>query len=125
MNRWVDEVIMSERHKKLLVLERALNVKFIEVKQGTPCFLSTGKEIPAECVYYRTDALPDGLYKASENTCGGPEESACTVGYPAEKCVTSGVYSPGKCARYIFYPIDDVTLHVSVDQLLSLMEVVV
>jgi hypothetical protein len=90
----------------------------VTVKDGEAFNETTSEMIPLKDVMYQSLPL-DGVYLATEATCGG----SCSVGIPAPKCVKKGIYSSTKCAVYSLSKTKDTdSLHITVGDLKKLVE---
>ena len=68
--------------------------KAITVKDGVATDHMKREPIPVEHLAYRR-VPSDGIYTASEATCGGK----CSIGKPKKSCIGK-CYSPDKCSVY-------------------------
>ena len=93
----------------------------VQVEGGEIKDITNDKLIPVKDIMYQK-APKDGIYYATEATCGGGTKSGCSVGNPQKECMDS-CYSPQKCAVYSIDGIDDNTkVYTNIGQLRKLYE---
>ncbi len=73
--------------------------RFLEIKNGIPYYITTGKVIPAHCIRMpQRDDWNDGFYSLDPYICNGSH--GCRVGKPATRCVAMGIVNPNQCGKY-------------------------
>lgn len=102
MNKLLELIVRKLPYANIVVREVS-----VEVRGGVARFIATGEEIPVEHLA-RQKSVRDGLYTASEATCGG----ACAIGKPAPKCVAAGSYSKQKCSVLYLEQPNEISLEV-------------
>ncbi len=93
----------------------------VEVKDGQAIDHTNNKLLLVEHLAYQ-QVPPDGVYYATEATCGGGNKSGCSIGSPQPECIGS-CYSPQKCAVYYLTKVDETTkVHTDMGTLATLYE---
>lgn len=93
----------------------------VSVKDGVITDETNGIVISLDHVMYQR-APRDGIYYATEATCGGGNKGGCSIGKPQKACIGK-CYIKTKCAVYSLRPIkDDEQIRVSIGKLAELLE---
>lgn len=95
---------------------------YVEVKNGICSKVLNGDIIPQDHLAKHHKTPIDGLYIASEYTCGGGgDKHTCLIGKPATGCQSFG---PSNCGKYCLTLVNRsaITYRVSAEMLVLLLE---
>lgn len=101
----MDKIEAAKLYAELTSVQHSC--KAVEVKDGVVINHTDKNLIPVQHIEYQRPPR-DGIYYATEATCGGGSKSGCSVGSPQKECIGT-CYSPQKCAVYSLLEMTDET----------------